>query len=335
MALGESITQKLDSEQNRIAQTTQTAVNALGTISLFENSGISADSGLSLEEFADENGVDIDELAKNLQDLGIDANAATPINEEFMSSIDAVSKNLDGLAADIQRGQAEFQGLALAKEKVNNVFNTIDDNVARHKVLLNASNQEEFLKKEFFDSNIKDPAEAFVKHANTFPDLIDEGSRIETLNHLDNLRIAEAAYENRKDANNPADYVLKNTKKLREELEKRILPLINKKLEDREAAQVESNRLQVSNIVAHLNSYEQLPSEYKELLKTVKTYDGIEAILFNLRNELSAQQRGDLAGHLRATIQQLTKELFEKIPTQDYSKGVVSSLKANLVGQNE
>lgn len=237
------------------------------------------DPTMSLEEL--EQDPEIQALKQLLAESGIEITKDTLFDEEF------VRENAEAL----KEVEASLQGtLSVVKANIDNLDNLLTGvNMGeggtkfynRYKGLSDAENKQEYLKKDYYDTNVKEPVgqliEAFEDDERTGAGEFVAEVEFELAKAA--LEATIAAYENRKDNNNPTEYVLEDAKKKLDYLQNIMYPKMLNNLNRRAEVHKQINNELVSNILTGLGLVGKENIAVRSILDRVLSKEKVDEVL--------------------------------------------------------
>lgn len=289
---------------------------------------------------------DIEALVTLLSDASIEVDETTIFNEDFVAAnIEALKDFSNSLQETAMGAARNIEELTRLKDDLQS-----DSGINRASKRLtdfaNAANPESYLKKDFYDANVKNPAEQLIEEfkedertgAGEFTSEVE----FEILKGA--LESAIVAYENRQDGNTPTTYVLDDAKEKLDYMLNTMYPKMIANLNRRaEIHRVTNNDLtgSILNALGLINSsnanvrsiLEKVLGKDKLAEVITKVYagneilsfDGVNVILESYKALASEEQIEDLQSALLDVRKQISEKFLNTLP-QDLAR-----TKANLL----
>lgn len=224
---------------------------------------------------------EIQALIQVLGEGGIEVDKNTLFDEEFIRENSDALRELEGSL----RGTT-----GVVRQNIENLDNLLQgvrqgDGATRfnnrYKGLQDATNKEEYLKKDFYDSNIKEPVEELIE---AFQEDERSGAgefvaEVEFELAKSALEAAIAAYETRQDSNNPIDYVLNDARQKLDYLQNVMYPKMLNNLNRRAEIHKQINNEVTGNILQGLGLTKNGNPTARKLLEIVLGKEKIDELL--------------------------------------------------------
>lgn len=216
------------------------------------------------------------EAVEALAGLGIQVQADTPYNADFVTAnADALNQAAQDIDNSLSQVIARSQELANAKARLEGaaVSQRVNKQLEDYN---NATNKEEFLKRDYYETNIGNPAQGFIDAFNKDPENFDNDRVFKLV--AEDLQDTIEAYTKREDDNVP-DGVLEDAKKKLAFLEEVIWKKIQDNLSKRAEAHRDTNNRLVLSMLQALGLSGKNNARLKTLLESILSKDKVEKLL--------------------------------------------------------